>query len=191
MEISQMRRAALALAPLIWGSALVLALIGSPERAARAQGTTVALMTVAEERIPPDTLQQLRSTFSDERSRLQIRLRAHQPDQTAGTMTTSVEELTARMIDGAMTHAAVVEPGGAPVVIGLVGQTDPQGARQLVLLNLTAWVEHGRRLGQDTNEAFAVLSDNQMQGPGDSFKVGGVAYLAKWENGSLAFHRVP
>jgi hypothetical protein len=149
----------MALAPLICGLALVVA----PDRAAHAQDATVAIMTVAEEQISPATIAQIQSTFSDERSRLQIRLRAHQPDQAPGTMTTSVEELMARMIDAAMTHAAVVEPGGAPVVIGLVGQTDPQGARQLVLLNLTAWVEHGRRLGRDTNEAFAVLSDNQMQ----------------------------
>jgi hypothetical protein len=157
---------------------------------ARAQGTTVGLMTAVEEQIPPAAIAQVRSTFTDERSRLQIRLRAHQPGQNPGTLTTSVEELTGRMVDSAMSHAAVIEPNSAPVVIGLLGQTDPQGSRQLVLLNLTAWVEHGRRLDQNTNEAFAVLSDSQMRGPGDSFKIGGVQYLAKWEDGSLALHRI-
>jgi hypothetical protein len=181
-----MRRPALALALSVCG----LALVAAPERAAHAQDTRVALMTVAEEQIAPATLERMRSTFSDERSRLQIRLRAHQPDQTTGAITTSVEELMGRMIDAAMTHAAVVEPSGAPVVIGLVGQTDPQGGRQLVLLNLTAWVEHGRRLDQDTNEAIAVLADSRIQGAGDSFKVDGVEYLARWDGGSLAFHKI-
>jgi hypothetical protein len=155
----------------------------------RAQIAPVRLMTVAEEQVSTATLAQLQSSYSDERARLEVRLQANAPDQTPGTLTTSVNELAGRAVDVAMGHAAVVSPHGTPVVIGLQGQVGPDGARQLVLYNLTAWIDHGRRLGMNEIETFAILADDKMRGTGDTFTVDGVQYLARWENGSLTFHR--
>lgn len=146
-------------------------------------------MTVAEEQISSATFDQTISTYSDERARLGIRLQAHEPDQTPGTLNTSTNELAGRAIDAAMSHGVIVAPLGAPIVIGLQGQVGPGNARQLVLYNLTAWVKNGRKLGANDMETFAVLEDSKISGPGDTFVVEGVRYMAKLDNGALTFHR--
>lgn len=167
------------------GIGLLLALL-SP---ARAQDATVRLMAVSGDPLSAETMARLQSSYSDERARLQVRLKANSPNATPGALTTSLSELEGRAIDGAMSHAIVVAPHGSPVVVGLLGQTDEKGARQLVLYNLTAWINHGHRLGAGAMETFAILDDSKIRGPGDAFTVDGVQYLARSENGVLSFRR--
>lgn len=166
-----------------------IALLLAAAAPASAQDLSVRLMTVPEEQISEATLEQARAAFADERARLGVRLQAHQPDQTAGTLTTSVNELVGRTIDAAMSHGLLLAPRGTPIVVGLNGQIGPDDKRELVLYNLTAWVAKGRRLGIDDLEAFALLDDAKMQSGGDTFTLEGVRYSAKVENGSLIFHR--
>jgi hypothetical protein len=157
--------------------------------AASAQDSSVLMMAGSGESVADATLARLQSDFSDERARLQLRLKSIEPEQAPGEITTTVEYLTGQQIDQGMHHCMVLTPHGTPVVVGLVGQTDQNNARQLILLNLSAWVAQGRRLGANDEEAFDVLDDDKMQGDGAKFKLEGVTYLAQWVNGSLVFRR--
>src|SRR5688572_127231 len=156
---------------------------------AYAQDLSVKLMTVPEEQISADTLEQVRAAFSDERARLGVRLQALQPDQNPGTITTSASELAGRAIDAAMSHGLLLAPRGTPIVVGLNGQVGPDNRRELLVYNLTAWVANGRKLGVSDLEIFALLDDARMRAGGDTFTLEGVRYSASVENGSLIFHR--
>lgn len=171
------------------GLALATGLLLACITPANAQDVSVRLVVVKEEGVSAATVAQLQSSYSDERARLQVRLRAAAPNQTPGRITTTMDALVGDVIDTAMRQAVVVAPHGTPVVIGLRPQADPGRERELVLHNLTAWIEHGRRLGVKDMENVAILAESKFLGQGDTFTVEGVQYVLRVENGSLSFHR--
>jgi len=149
------------------------------------------VIPIAEESPDSATLTQAVSTIADERDRLSVRLQAHDPDQTPGSITTTTAELAGQAIAAAMGHIVLAEPHGAPVLIGVHGQVIGE-QRQLVLYNLSAWIENGRQLDPNHLEAFAVLDDAKIHTPeGAPFQVDGVAYVCRTDSGSIVFHRAP
>lgn len=152
---------------------------------------TVNVALPVEESMTDAAVDEIVNNITEERDRLLVRLQANSPDQTQGSITTSLSELAGQMIANAMRHLIVVQPNGQPVVIAIAPQSDPDGTRQLVLINLTAWINNGRLLGMDQMETFAILPDVDMRQPsGSSFEVGGVGYVGKVAEGSFSFHRV-
>jgi len=159
---------------------------------ASAQNNPVSLATPAEESLADSSAATIRTNVADERARLLVRLQANTPDQTPGALTTSESELMGQLIANAMGHVLVLQPHGQPVLIAIAPQADQAGNRQLVLLNLSAWIDHGRRLGLNQDEAFAILPDADMhRTEGSSFQVENVAYVGKVEGTSVTFHRNP
>jgi hypothetical protein len=159
---------------------------------AHAQVSEVGLAMPQEESLSDSAAAAIRANVSDERARLLVRLQANAPDQTPGAITTSGSELAGQMIANAMRRLIVVQPHDQPVLIAIAPQVDPDGTRQLVLLNLSAWISHGRQLGFNQTEAFAVLPDTEMRQPqGSRFQVDGVAYVGRVEGSSITFHRNP
>lgn len=171
------------------GLATAMALaMGLPVAAAQAQGS-VSLASVQEETLSEAAAGSLRTSLSDEYDRLQVRLQANQPGQTPGQLRTSTSELAGMFLAGAMRHTLVVQPHGSAVLIGIQGQVSDTGARQLVLTNLTAWINHGRVLDANRMETFALLEDARIRQGGAPFTVDGVGYLAVAEGQSIRFHR--
>jgi len=155
---------------------------------AQAQGN-VALASVVEETLSEAAATSLRTSLSDEYDRLQVQLQANQSSQTPGALKTSTTELAGLFIAGAMRRALVVQPHGSPVLIGLDGQVSDTGARQIVLVNLTAWINHGRVLDPNHMETFEILPDERIRQGGAPFTVEGVGYVAVAEGQSVRFHR--
>lgn len=158
--------------------------------AALAQDDEIFVAFAEEEAVTDATAESLRADVSDERSRLLLRLEANAPDQTPGAITTTTSELAGRMIANAMRRLLILEPHGRPVIVAIDPQVDPDGTRQLVLLNLSAWIANGRRLGLENLETFALLPDQEMRQPGGSpFELEGVGYSGAVEGGSVVFRR--
>lgn len=154
--------------------------------------SAVGIASVSEEGLSESMAETLRSGVSDELARLQVRLQANEPNQTPGTLTTTATELEGRFIAAAMRHMLVTQPHGQPVLIGIQGQVMENGARQLVLLNLSSWIDRGRSLDPNQSPAFAVLDDEKIRSPdGAGFQVEGVNYLVRAEGASIGFHRAP
>lgn len=154
--------------------------------------SAVAIASVPEEGLAESSAEALRSNISDELERLQLHLQGSEPDQAPGTVTTTTAELEGRFIAAAMRHVLVVQPHGQPVLIGIEGQVAENGARQLVLLNLSSWIDNGRVLDPNHSAAFAILDDEKIRSPdGAGFRVDGVNYLARAEETSIGFHRAP
>lgn len=152
----------------------------------------IGIITPQGESLDSASAGRIRQDLSDERDRLLVKLKANSPDQKPNSMTTSVSELVGVEIAGAIRHALVVQPHGQPVLIGIDPQTSSNGNRQLVLLNISAWIRHGRVLGANSSEAFAILPDPDMQKPaGSAFQVDGVRYLGRVVSGSIVFQRTP
>lgn len=169
--------------------AAALALCGG---IASAQDEEIFVAVAEEETVTDATAEALRDGVYDERSRLLLRLQADAPDQTQGEMTTTASELGGRMIANAMRRLLILEPHDQPVIIAIAPQIDPDGTRQLVLLNLSAWIAKGRRLGIEDLETFAILLDTEMRQPGGSpFELDGVRYSGAVEDGLVVFHRRP
>ena len=163
---------------------------GSPT--VEAQSDDVFLTVVQEESLSDGVAESIRANVADERARLLLRLDANAPDQTPGAITTSTSELAGRMIANAMRRLLVVQPHGQPIIVAIDPQTEPDGNRQLVLLNLSAWIAKGRNLGIDQMETFAVLPDREMRGSGGSpFQLEGVSYFGAVEEATIVFHRQP
>ena len=159
---------------------------------AHAQSDEVRFALASEESVDPSTAESLRSSMADERSRLLVRLQADAPDQTAGSLTTSISELTGRRLANALRRLLILQPHGQPKIVAIAPQVDPDGTRQLVLINVSAWIANGRRLGVNDVETFAILPDQEMRQPGGSpFQLDGVAYYGAVEESSIAFHRKP
>lgn len=154
--------------------------------------SAVGIASVSEEGLSESSAETLRSSVSDELERLQVRLQAHEPNQTPGTLTTTTSELEGRFIAAAMRHVLVIQPHGQPVLVGIQGQVAENGARQLVLLNLSSWIDQGRALDPNQSPAFAVLEDEKIRSQdGAGFQVDGVNYLVRAEGNSIGFHRAP
>ena len=157
-----------------------------------AQSDDVFLAAAQEESLDDGVAESIRANIADERARLLLRLDANAPDQTPGAITTSTSELAGRMIANAMRRLLVVQPHGQPIIVAIAPQTEPDGNRQLVLLNLSAWIAKGRNLGIDQMELFAILPDREMRGAGGSpFQLEGVSYFGAVEETTIAFHRRP
>ncbi|WP_313802904.1 hypothetical protein [Sphingobium sp.] len=159
---------------------------------AGAQNGEVRLASIAEESLGDADAQAIRANVEDELSRLQLRLNADTPDQNPGAITTTASELAGRMIANAMRRLLIVQPHGQPIIVAIAPQVEPDGNRQLVLLNLSAWIAKGRQLGIDQLETFAILPDQEMRTPGGSpFQMDGVSYYGAVEGSSIQFHRRP
>ncbi len=159
---------------------------------AHAQSDEVHFALASEESVDPATAEALRSSMADERSRLLVRLQADAPDQTAGSLTTSVSELTGRRLANALRRLLILQPHGQPKIVAIAPQVDPDGTRQLVLINVSAWIANGRNLGLNDGETFAILPDQEMrQAGGSPFQLDGVGYYGAVEESSIAFHRKP
>lgn len=170
--------------------ALLAALALNSLTPARGQQAPVNVALPVEESMAETAVDDIVNKVTDERNRLLVRLQAEEPDQSPGTVTTSVNQLAGAMIANAMRHMLVVQPNDRPVMIAIAPQADPDGSRQLVLINLSAWIDHGRLLGQNQMETFAILPDAEMRQPqGSSFEVDGVKYVGKVAATSIAFHR--
>jgi hypothetical protein len=157
-----------------------------------AQSDDVRLTVIQEESLSDEAADAIRANIADERSRLLLRLDANAPDQTPGAITTTTSELAGRMIANAMRRLLIVQPHGQPLIVAIAPQVEPNGNRQLVLLNLSAWMAKGRQLGIDQLETFAVLPDQEMRTPGGSpFQMEGVNYYGAVEESTIAFHRRP
>ena len=177
------------MARLILCIATVTALLMSTG-AAHAQSEEVRVALAAEEAVSDSTIASLRSNITDERARLLVQLQANAPDQTPGALTTSVSELAGQRIANAMRRLLVLQPHSQPVIVAIAPQVDPDGTRQLVLLNISAWIAKGRRLGINDLETFAILPDQEMRQPGGSpFELEGVDYYGAVEGSSVVFHR--
>jgi hypothetical protein len=161
--------------------------------AAPAQDDEINIFVAAEEAVSDATAESVLATVSDERSRLLVRLEANAPDQTPGAINTPASELAGRMIANAMRRVVILEPNGQSTIVAIAPQSEPDGSgRQLVLLNLSAWIANGRGLGLDDLETFAVLPDEEIRQPGGSpFELNGVRYYGAVEDGNLVFHRAP
>lgn len=170
-------------------TAAALALSGG---AGHAQSDEIRVALAAEEAVSDSTVVAIKSSIADERARLLVQLQANAPDQTPGAITTTTNELAGRMIAAAMRRLLVFEPHGQAVIVGIDPQVEPDGTRQLVLLNISAWIAKGRRLDVNDLETFAILPDQEMrQSGGSSFQLEGVAYYGAVEGSSIAFHRRP
>lgn len=157
-----------------------------------AQADEIRVGLAAEEAVSDSTVAAIKSSIADERARLLVKLQANAPDQTPGALTTTTSELAGRTIAGAMRRLLVFEPHSQAVIIGIDPQVGPDGSRQLVLLNLSAWIAKGRRLGVNDLETFAILPDQEIrQSGGSQFQLEGVAYYGAVEGSSLVFHRRP
>ena len=160
--------------------------------AAHAQSDEIRFALAAEESVSASTAESLRSSMADERSRLLIRLQAGAPDRIPGSLTTTTSELIGRRLAAALRHLLILQPHGQPVILAIGAQPGPDGTRQLVLFNVSAWIGKGRRLGVNESEAIAVLPENEMQQPGGSpFRLDGVSYFGAVEGSSVVFHRKP
>lgn len=160
--------------------------------AAHAQSDEIRFALAAEESVSAATAESLRSNIVDERSRLLVRLQANAPDQSPGALTTSTNELIGRRLAAAMRHLLILQPHDQPVIVAIAPQADPDGTRQLVLINLSAWIANGRRLGVNQDETFAILPDTEMRQPdGSPFKLDGISYSGAVEGTSIVFHRKP
>ena len=158
--------------------------------AAHAQSDEIRLAVAAEESVGASTAESLRGSISDERSRLLVRLQANAPDQTTGSLKTTPNELIGRRLADALRHLLILQPHGQPMIVAIAPQVDPDGTRQLVLLNVSAWIAKGRHLGMNEDETFAILPDKEMRQPGGSpFKLDGVSYFGAVEGSSIVFHR--
>lgn len=156
-----------------------------------AQTDEIRVGLAAEEAVSDSTVAAIKSSIADERARLLVKLQANAPDQTPGAFSTT-SELAGRTIVGAMRRLLVFEPHSQAVIIGIDPQVGPDGSRQLVLLNLSAWIAKGRRLGVNEFETFAILPDQEIrQSGGSQFQLEGVAYYGAVEGSSLVFHRRP
>lgn len=154
-----------------------------------AQTDEIRVGLAAEEAVSDSTVAAIKSSIADERARLLVKLQANAPDQTPGAFSTT-SELAGRTIVGAMRRLLVFEPHSQAVIIGIDPQVSPDGSRQLVLLNLSAWIAKGRRLGVNDLETFAILPDQEIrQSGGSQFQLEGVAYYGAVEGSSLVFHR--
>ena len=170
----------------------VVAALAISAVAAHAQSDEIHFALAAEESVSASTAESLRSNMVDERSRLLIRLQANAPDQTPGSLTTSTNELIGRRLAAALRHLLILQPHSQPVIVAIAPQVDPDGSRQLLLINVSAWIANGRRLGMNQDETFAILPDKDMQQPGGSpFKLDGVNYFGAVEGSSVVFHRKP
>ena len=177
-----MRRMAMRLA--------IAAALALSSGAALAQDDEIFVAFAEEEAVTDSTAESLRAGVFDERARLLLRLEANAPDQSAGAITTTTSELAGRMIADAMRRLLILQPHDRPMIIAIAPQIDPDGTRQLVLLNLSAWIAKGRRLGIEDLETFAILPDVEMRQPGGSpFELDGVGYSGAVEDGSVVFRR--
>lgn len=166
-----------------------MAFIGT---AGHAQIDEIRVGLAAEEAVSDSTVVAIKSTIADERARLLVKLQANAPDQTSGALTTTTSELAGQTIAGAMRRLLVFEPHGQAVIVGIDPQVGPDGSRQLVLLNISAWIAKGRRLGVNDLETFAILPDQEIrQSGGSQFQLEGIAYYGAVEGSSLVFHRKP
>ena len=160
--------------------------------ASHAQTDEIRVGLAAEEAVSDSTVAAIKSSVADERARLLVKLQANAPDQTPGVLTTTTSELAGQTIAGAMRRLLVFEPHGQSVIVGIDPQVSPEGSRQLVLINISAWIAKGRRLGVNDLETFAVLPDQEIRQPGGSeFQLEGIAYYGAVEGSSLVFHRRP
>ena len=160
--------------------------------AGHAQNDEIRVALAAEEAVSDSTVAEIKSNIMDERARLLVKLQADAPDQAPGALTTTTSELAGRTIAGAMRRLLVFEPHGQAVIVGIDPQVDPDGTRQLVLLNISAWIAKGRHLGVNNLETFAILPDQEIrQSGGSQFQLEGVAYYGAVEGSSLVFHRRP
>ena len=160
--------------------------------AVHAQSDEIHFALAAEESVSAATAESLRSGMADERSRLLIRLQADAPDRTPGTLITTTDELMGERLAAALRHLLILQPHGQPVIVAIGAQAGADGARELVLFNVSAWIAKGRRLGVNESEAIAVLPENEMQQPGGSpFTIDGVRYSGAVEGSSVVFHRKP
>lgn len=158
--------------------------------AALAQSNEIRFVLAPEENVSASTAESLRSSMADELSRLLVRLQADSPDQTPGSLTTSTNELMGRRLAAALRHLLILQPHNQAMVVAIGSQADADGSRQLILINVSAWIAKGRRLGIDDGEVFAILPENEMQQPGGSpFNLDGVSYFGAVEGSSIVFHR--
>lgn len=160
--------------------------------AGHAQTDEIRVGLAVEETVNDSTVAAIKSSIADERARLLVKLQANAPDQTPGALTTTTSELAGRTIADAMRRLLVFEPHGQAVIVGIDPQVLQDGSRQLVLLNISAWLGKDRRLGVNDLETFAILPDQEMRQPGGSpFQLEGVAYYGAVEGSALVFHRRP
>lgn len=170
----------------------VVAALAISAVAAHAQSDEIHFALAAEESVSASTAESLRSSMVDERSRLLIRLQTDAPDQTPGSLTTSTNELMGRRLAAALRHLLILQPYNQAMIVAIGSQADVDGSRQLILINVSAWIANGRRLGINEGEVFAVLPEKEMQQPGGSpFKLDGVSYFGAVEGSSIVFHRKP
>ena len=170
----------------------VVAALAISAVAAHAQSDEIRFALAPEESVSASTAESLRSSIVDERSRLLIRLQADAPDRTSGSLTTSTNELMGQRLAAALRHLLILQPHSQPVIVAISPQSDPDGSRQLVLINVSAWIAKGRSLGVNEGETFAILPEKEMQQPGGSpFKLDGVSYFGAVEGSSIVFHRKP
>jgi hypothetical protein len=157
---------------------------------ANSQAPEVLIAVPPEEVLTAEDESDIKANITSEWMRLQIRLKSIEPDQKPDNLTTSVQVLVGMRVGDSMKRVLVVRPGQAPVIIGIAPQEMPGKTRELVLLNLSAWVAHGRQLDASKDEAFALLAFDKMGQPqGDAFVVDGTTYVAKLNGQSIEFHR--